>query len=122
MIWVKINFGKQCCSSGQWASGDNLSTTEGSNAVAWYDFVYSGSTVSLYINGVLYRTATMDSSNSGWNAPLMVGNEYGVANAIYQGNSMVGTFYRIKYQQTALNSAGILSQYNSVKATYGLPR
>jgi hypothetical protein len=118
MIWTNINFGKQCCSSGsgQWASGAVHSTTR----VAWYDFVYSGSTVTVYINGVLYQTATMDASNSGWNSPLMVGNEYGTAVAIYQGNSMIGTFYRIKYQKTALNQAGILSQYNSVKATYGL--
>lgn len=118
MIWgSKINFGKQGQTDN---SGNFLNTTPLINGVAWYDFVYNGSTVSVYINGVLYKTAVIDSSNSGWNAPLMVGNEYGVVNAIYQGNSMVGTFYRIKYQQTALDSAGIVSQYNSVKGTYGL--
>jgi hypothetical protein len=88
--------------------------------VAWWDFVYNGRFVSAYRNGTVFINnydLGVGNQNTGWLNPLrFVGDESVSAN-----NTMwPGTVYRIKCQNGALSSGAITTQYNAVRATYGL--
>ena len=88
--------------------------------VAWWDFVYNGRFVSAYRNGTVFINnydLGVGNQNTGWLNPLrFVGDE-----SVSSNNTMwPGTVYRIKCQNGALSSGAITTQYNAVRATYGL--
>jgi hypothetical protein len=93
----------------------NFSTGALTNPPAWYDWVYNGTSVTVYRNG-LYITSFTMSAAAGWLNPLrFAGDESSSA-----GNSMaIGTLYRMKHQTTALSASAIATQYNTVRSTYG---
>ena len=87
-------------------------------ALAWYDYVYNGTSITLYKNGSQVFTGTMTAANTGWANPLRIGGDEAVVGS---GNTMAtGVIYRIKCQPGALSSGQITTQFNAVKATYGL--
>ena len=82
--------------------------------LAWWDFVYDTTSVAVYKNGAPVLTATLGSANTGWSQPLWFGNRYD------SSDYMTGTYYRIKYQETALDATAIATQYNAAASAYGL--
>jgi hypothetical protein len=85
------------------------------NAPAWYDFVYNGTSVIVYRNGLLITSFAI-SAAAGWLNPLrFAGDESQAA-----GNSMAtGTLYRMKHQTTALDASGISTQFETVRTLAG---
>jgi hypothetical protein len=93
--------------------GNTFSSSQGANTVAWYDFVYSGTSVSVYQNGTPFFAGTMNISNTGWDGPLLIGRDTA-------SNSASGsTIYRIKYQTSALDATQISAQYANLRTSYG---
>jgi hypothetical protein len=93
----------------------NFPTGALTNPPVWFDFVYNGTAVSVYRNGLPVATHTM-SAAAGWLNPLrFAGDESSSA-----GNSMhIGTLYRMKHQLTALSAAEVTTQFDSVRTTMG---
>jgi hypothetical protein len=106
-----------------YAYGDTISAGVGSNTpvqvtsgvtgLAWWDFVYMGTTLTIYKNGNQVATGTIPSTVLGSN--IQIGSRPGTT-----GDYLVGTIYQIKYQRTALLQLAITNQYDAVKSTYGL--
>lgn len=84
------------------------------SGVSWWDFVYDGTSVKTYRDGNLIVSGTLGSSNLGWRSKLRFANEYNIP-----GNSMLGTWYRIKYNKIPLDQTAISTQFNAVRSTYG---
>jgi Concanavalin A-like lectin/glucanases superfamily len=83
--------------------------------LAWYDFVYNGTSITLYRNGRLLSSGTLSAANQGWLNPLRFG-----ADESTPGNTMAtGALYRMKHQTTALNATQISTQFETVRSTYG---
>jgi hypothetical protein len=106
--------------TGSFASANttiNLNFTAGAltNPPAWYDWVYNGTSVTVYRNGQLITNFAM-SAAAGWLNPLrFAGDESQAA-----GNSMAtGTLYRMKHQTTALDASGIATQFETVRTLTG---
>ena len=95
-------------------SNDPVNVSSGVTGLAWWDFVYSGTTLTIYKNGTQVATGTLNFATS-IGSNLQIGTRNGAS-----GDYLVGTLYQIKYQEIALDSTGITDQYNSVKSTYGL--
>jgi hypothetical protein len=100
----------------------NSTTDPAMGTLAWWDFVYNGRFVSAYKNGsVVTGLNNYDmgagNANTGWLNPLrFVGDE-----SISSSNTMwPGTVYRIKCQAGALSAGQVTTQFNAVRATYGL--
>jgi hypothetical protein len=88
--------------------------------LAWYDYVYSanGTTVTLYKNGSQIGTGSVSGAVTGWLNPLRFGGD---EVAIASKNTMAtGVLYRMKHQKTALSAGEVTTQFNAVRATYGL--
>ena len=81
--------------------------------VSWWDFVYDEASVKTYRDGNLVISGTLSSANLGWRSKLRFANEYN-----QPGNAMLGTWYRIKYNKTALDQTAISTQFNSVRTLY----
>ena len=93
----------------------NFSTGALTNPPSWYDWVYNGTSVTVYRNG-LYITSFTMSAAAGWLNPLRFAGDESSSTA----NSMaIGTLYRMKHQTTALSASAIATQYNTVRSTYG---
>jgi len=85
--------------------------------IAWWDFVFTNTSVTVYRNGIATAEAQTTSDISKvWYDNLRIGAEYNQA-----GNTLAGTFYRFKYQKTALTSDQIILQYNDNCGFYELP-
>lgn len=84
------------------------------SGVSWWDFVYDGTSIKTYRDGNLILSGTLGSANLGWRSKLRFANEYNIP-----GNSMLGTWYRIKYNKTPLDQAAVSTQFNAVRSTYG---
>jgi hypothetical protein len=93
----------------------NFPTGALTNLPAWYDFVYNGTSVTVYRNGLLITNFAM-SAAAGWLNPLrFAGDESQVL-----GNSMaIGVLYRMKHQLTALNAGEIAAQFATVRTLIG---
>jgi hypothetical protein len=93
----------------------NFPTGALTNPPAWYDWVYNGTSVTVYRNGLLITNFSMTAA-AGWLNPLrFAGDESQVL-----GNSMaIGTLYRMKHQTTALDASGIATQFETVRASAG---
>ena len=90
--------------------------------LAWWDFVFDGTTAYIYKNGTLYQSKAYTSpSSANSSSPLIIGGRHQNGGGLPPVDKMTGTYYRVKYVTTALNSSDITTQYNSVKSTYGLP-
>lgn len=84
--------------------------------LAWWDWVYNGTSVAVYRNGSLISSGTITAANTGWLNPLRFGGDENASG----GNTMaVGVIYRMKHQTTALSASSIATQYNTVRSTYG---
>jgi hypothetical protein len=86
------------------------------NGLAWWDFVYSGTSVKVYKNGVEVIDGTLTEANIGFTSPLKIGVRYDDG-----FDFLNGTIYRIKGVMSALTPGQIITQYNSITSTYGLP-
>ena len=85
------------------------------NPPAWYDFVYNGTSVTVYRNGQLITNFTMTAA-AGWSSPLRFAGDESQSS----GNSMAtGTLYRMKHQTTALDASGISTQFETVRTLTG---
>lgn len=96
-------------------SNDNPGGSPTITGIAWWDFVYDGTAVNLYKNGVLLLTTALSSPNTGFTKNLLVGTRYD-SNTDF----LNGTIYRIKCSSSALSQLDITTQFNSVSSTYGL--
>lgn len=94
-------------------SNTTVQVTSGVTGLAWWDFVYMGTTLTIYKNGTQVATGTIPSTVLGSN--IQIGSRPGT-----NGDYLVGTIYQIRYQRTALLQIAITSQYDAVKSTYGL--
>ena len=84
--------------------------------LAWYDFVYNGTSITVYRNGRLLTSGTLSAANQGWLNPLRFGGDESASG----GNTMAtGVLYRMKHQLTALDATAIAAQFETVRATYG---
>jgi hypothetical protein len=108
---------------GQGVWGASASTTDPAmGTLAWWDFVYNGRFISVYKNGSLvtgFNNYDMGAgnANTGWLNPLRFAGDESVSS----NNTMwPGTLYRAKCQPGALSSGQITTQFNAVRATYGL--
>ena len=97
------------------ANDYTITVTGNISGLAWWDFVYNDTGVTIYRNASLAATGTLINPNTGWSSPLRIGLARNTGS-----DFLAGTIYQIKYQQTALDQTGITSQYNVVKSTYGL--
>jgi hypothetical protein len=97
----------------------NLPTPTSISGLAWWDFVYSGTNVTVYKNGVGLLDDTIGIANIGFTSPLLIGARYD-AGSINGGDLLNGTIYRIKGVLSALTPGQIITQYNSIASTYGL--
>jgi len=100
-------------------AGTNASGIIGINLdmgkVAWYDFVYNGTSITVYRNGRLLSSGTLSAANQGWLNPLRFGGDESTP-----GNTMAtGALYRMKHQLTALSASEVATQFETVRATYG---
>jgi hypothetical protein len=111
-IWGELGVGTEVRTIA--ASTPSQSGKINSSGVSWWDFVYNGTAVKAYRDGNLIIDGTLSSANLGWRSKLRFANEYNIP-----GNSMLGTWYRIKYKKTALDQTAITSQFNAVRSTYG---
>jgi hypothetical protein len=91
-------------------------TDQNGSTVAWWDFVYDNRYVTIYKNGVQVSYGVLTEANTGWHKNLRIAADY-----TYPARVMPGTFYRIKYQKTALTSDAIVQQYNENADYYELP-
>ena len=89
--------------------------SSGATGLAWWDFVYNGTTLKVYKNGSQVGSTGVVSFATSLGNHLQIGQRNG-----QPGDYLVGTLYRIKYQNTALDQTAITTQYNAVKSTYGL--
>jgi hypothetical protein len=89
--------------------------------LAWWDFVYSGTSVKVYKNGVEVTDGTLANANIGFTSPLLIGARYETSPDLNTGDFLNGTIYRIKGVMSALTPASVATQYNSIRGTYGLP-
>lgn len=85
------------------------------NVLAWWDFVYSGTSVKVYKNGVEVTNGTLSNTNTGFTSALLIGKRYDS-----DTDFLNGTIYRIKGVLSALTPGQIVTQYNSIASTYGL--
>lgn len=100
-----------------WLTGGFLTM----NQLAWYDYVYSanGTTVALYKNGSLVTSGTVSGTVLGWLNPLRFGGDESIVGV--NANTMAtGVLYRMIHQKTALTAGQVTTQFNAVRATYGL--
>jgi len=100
----------------------NSTSDPAMGTLAWWDFVYNGRFVSAYKNGSVVTGLNnydmgVGNATTGWLNPLrFVGDE-----SISSSNTMwPGTVYRIKCQAGALSAGQVTTQFNAVRATYGL--
>jgi hypothetical protein len=93
----------------------NFSTGSLTNPPAWYDFVYNGTAVSVYRNGLPITNFSM-SAAAGWLNPLRFAGDESSSS----GNSMaIGTLYRMKHQTSALDATAIAAQFETVRTLTG---
>jgi len=93
----------------------NFPTGALTNSPVWFDFVYNGTAVSVYRNGLPITSHTM-SAAAGWLNPLrFAGDESQTL-----GNSMaIGALYRMKHQAAALSASEITAQFETVRTLTG---
>lgn len=80
-------------------------------------FTVSGTTVSLYINGVFDASGTFTGSRQTNNVPLRLGGQYTNGSNNYM---MAGQMADVKIYNKALSAAEIKSNYNQFKGRFGL--
>ena len=90
------------------------------SGLAWWDFVYTGTSIKVYKNGVKVIDDTIGSPNTGFTSPLLIGARYNGGD-VNNGDFLNGTIYRIKGVLSALTPAQVATQYNSIRSTYSLP-
>jgi hypothetical protein len=96
-------------------SNDPVVVSSGVTGLAWWDFVYMGTTLTIYKNGTQVATGTLNFATS-------LGSNFRIGSRPETNSDyLVGTIYQIKYQRTSLLQLAITNQYNSIKSTYGLP-
>ena len=108
------------------ASGSVSSPTMG--ALAWYDFVWNGTSIKLYKNGSLTITGTTSAATTGWLNPLRIGGDEDMTpqgqrtsgTSSFANTMAIGALYRIIHTNSALDATAITAQFNAVRATYGL--
>ena len=101
--------------AGTLASNTTISLNLDMGKVAWYDFVYNGSSITVYRNGRLLSSGTLSAANAGWLNPLRFGGDESTP-----GNTMAtGALYRMKHQLTALSASDVSTQFETVRSTYG---
>ena len=101
----------------QFADNTGYDTTDqNGSTVAWWDFVYDNRYVTIYKNGLPVSYGVLTTENTGWHKNLRIAADY-----TYPARVMPGTFYRIKYQKSALTSDAIVQQYNENAGYYELP-
>jgi hypothetical protein len=89
--------------------------------LSWYDYVYSanGTTVTLYRNGSQIGTGTVSGTVLGWLNPLRFGGDESITGV--NANTMAtGVLYRMIHTKSALSAGEVTTQFNAVRATYGL--
>jgi hypothetical protein len=89
--------------------------------LSWYDYVYdaNGTTVTLYRNGSQIGTGTVSGTVLGWLNPLRFGGDE--SNVGVNANTMAtGVLYRMIHTKSALTAGEVTTQFNAVRATYGL--
>ena len=98
----------------------NMLTPTSISGLAWWDFVYTGTSITVYKNGVEVIDDTIGSPNIGFTSPLLIGARYDTSPNVNNGDFINGTIYRIKGVLSALTPAQVATQYNSIASTYGL--
>jgi hypothetical protein len=89
--------------------------------LSWYDYVYNanGTTVTLYRNGAQIGTGTVSGTVLGWLNPLRFGGDESITGV--NANTMAtGVLYRMIHTKSALTAGEVTTQFNAVRATYGL--
>jgi hypothetical protein len=75
--------------------------------------------VALYKNGSLVTSGTVSGTVLGWLNPLRFGGDEAIVGV--NANTMAtGVLYRMIHQKTALTAGEVTTQFNAVRATYGL--
>ena len=91
------------------------------SGLAWWDFVYSGTSIKVYKNGIQVISDTIGNPNTGFTSPLLIGARYDTSPSVNNGDFLNGTIYRIKGVLSALTPVQVATQYNSIRTTYSLP-
>jgi hypothetical protein len=95
------------------------SVTGWTNINVW-DFVISGTNVTVYQNGTSLGTKTFTAPSGGYATTGLYFASRHANNGSGPTDNCVGTYYAMRVYNVALNSTQILNNYNAVGLTYGL--
>lgn len=102
------------------ASGTaNFTVSNITNINVW-DFVISGTSVTVYQNGTSLGTKTFTGPSGGYATTGLYFASRHANSGIGPTDNCVGTYYAMRVYNVALNSTQITNNYNAVGATYGL--
>ena len=115
-----VGDGLEVGGQGTWAYS-NSTTVPSMGTLAWWDFVFNGRIVTVYKNGALVTMTGSDmgagNQITGWKNPLRFCGDDSVAS----NNTMwPGTVYRMIHWNGALTAGQVTTQFNTVRALYGL--
>lgn len=91
----------------------------GVSTVHFYDFVFSGTSLTVYQDGVSLGTTTISLPNALATGGLYFGARHNNAGTSYT-DVCPGTYYNMRVYRRPLLASEISSIYNGMKATYGL--
>lgn len=97
----------------------NFTVSNITNINVW-DFVISGTSVTVYQNGTSLGTKTFTGPSGGYATTGLYFASRHANNGVGPTDNCVGTYYAMRVYNSALNSTQILNNYNAIGATYGL--
>ena len=97
----------------------NFTVSNITNINVW-DFVISGTSVTVYQNGTSLGTKTFVAPSGGYATTGLYFASRHANGGSGPTDNCVGTYYAMRVYNSALNSTQILNNYNAVGATYGL--
>ena len=97
----------------------NFTVSNITNINVW-DFVISGTSVTVYQNGSSLGTKTFSAPSGGYASTGLYFASRHANGGSGPTDNCVGTYYAMRVYNVALNSTQILNNYNAVGATYGL--
>ena len=102
------------------AGGTQIYTFTGINTIHFYDFVFNGTSLTVYVDGVSLGTTTISLPSGGLsNNGLFFGARHGNAGTGFT-DVCPGTYYNMRVYKRPLLASEISTLFNAMRSTYGL--